>query len=384
MSLRVVLAPDSFKESLSAVDVCTALARGVRAAAPDAEVACVPMADGGEGTAATLVAATDGRQVPVSVTGPLGTPLESSFGLLGGGTTAVVELAAASGLELVPVSERDVRRSSTFGTGELVRAALDAGATRVVVGIGGSATNDGGAGLLTALGVRVLDSSGEPVRPGAEGLCEVVGVDWSGLDPRLRDVRLDVACDVDNPLLGPRGASAVFGPQKGASDDDVADLEAALARWADVVAASGEDHRDVSGAGAAGGTGFALLQLGAELRPGVGLVADVVGLRTAVEGADLVITGEGRVDAQTLHGKTPAGVLSVARELGAPVVVLAGCVGDGAEQLLDAGAAAVLPVADGATAPADLLVPDVAAANLERTARSVVALWRAARASTGG
>lgn len=379
-----MLAPDSFKESLSAVDVCTALARGVRAAAPDAEVACVPMADGGEGTAATLVAATDGRQVPVSVTGPLGTPLESSFGLLGGGTTAVVELAAASGLELVPVSERDVRRSSTFGTGELVRAALDAGATRVVVGIGGSATNDGGAGLLTALGVRVLDSSGEPVRPGAEGLCEVVGVDWSGLDPRLRDVRLDVACDVDNPLLGPRGASAVFGPQKGASDDDVADLEAALARWADVVAASGEDHRDVSGAGAAGGTGFALLQLGAELRPGVGLVADVVGLRTAVEGADLVITGEGRVDAQTLHGKTPAGVLSVARELGAPVVVLAGCVGDGAEQLLDAGAAAVLPVADGATAPADLLVPDVAAANLERTARSVVALWRAARASTGG
>lgn len=383
MSLRVVLAPDSFKESLPAADVCVALERGVRAAAPEAEVACVPMADGGEGTAATLVAATGGRQVPVTVTGPLGASVESSFGLLGDGTTAVVELAAASGLELVAAAERDVRRSSTFGTGELVGAALDAGATRVVVGIGGSATNDGGAGLLVALGARVLDASGAPVRPGGEGLHDVVDIDWSGLDPRLRDVRLDVACDVDNPLLGPRGASAVFGPQKGATDDDVVALEAALARWADVVAASGEDHRDEPGAGAAGGTGFALLQLGASLRPGVDLVADVVGLRTAVEGADLVITGEGRVDDQTLHGKTPAGVLSLARELGVPVAVLAGCVGQGAEGLLDAGAAALVPIADGATTPAELLRPDIAAANLERTARSVVALWLAARASTG-
>ncbi|GAA2073348.1 glycerate kinase [Aeromicrobium halocynthiae] len=385
MSLRVVLAPDSFKESLPAADVCAALEQGVRAAARDAEVACVPMADGGEGTAATLVAATGGRHVPVTVAGPLGTSVESSFGLLGDGTTAVVELAAASGLELVAAGDRDVHRSGTFGTGELVRAALDAGATRVVVGIGGSATNDGGAGLLVALGARVLDGAGEPVRAGATGLHDVADVDWSGLDPRLRDVRLDVACDVDNPLLGPRGASTVFGPQKGASAEDVAHLEAALTRWADVVARSGEDRRDVAGAGAAGGTGLALLQLGADLRPGVELVAEVVGLRSALHGADLVITGEGRVDAQTLHGKTPAGVVSMARELAVPVVVLAGCVGDGAETVLDAGAAAVLPIADGATAPADLLAPDVTAANLQRTARSVVTLWlAAARASADG
>ena len=379
-----MLAPDSFKESLSAADVCAALERGVRAAAPDAEVVCVPMADGGEGTAATLVAATGGRHVPATVVGPLGNPVESSFGLLGDGTTAVVELAAASGLELVPVTERDVHRSGTSGTGELVRAALDAGVTRVIVGIGGSATNDGGAGLLAALGARVLDASGGPVRPGGEGLHAVERIDWSGLDPRLRDVRMDVACDVDNPLLGPRGASAVFGPQKGASDDDVADLEAALARWADVVAVSGTDHRDTPGAGAAGGTGFALLQVGAVLRPGVELVADVVGLRAAVEGADLVVTGEGRVDAQTLHGKTPAGVLAQGRALGVPVVVVGGSVGDGAEEVLEAGAAAVLPVADGATAQPDLLAPDVTSANLERTARSVVTLWLAARTSTGG
>ena len=384
MSLRVVLAPDSFKESLPAADVCAALERGVREAAGDAEVRCVPMADGGEGTLTTLVGATGGRRVAVTVAGPLGTPVDASFGLLGDGTTAVVELAAASGLELVPVVERDVRRSTSHGTGELMRAALDAGATRLVVGIGGSATNDGGAGLLVALGARVLDASGHPVRPGGEGLHDVDRIDWSGLDPRLREVRLEVAGDVDNPLLGPRGASAVFGPQKGASDDVVADLEAALARWADVVAASGEDHRETPGAGAAGGTGFALLQLGAALRPGVELVADVVGLRAAMEGADLVITGEGRVDAQTLHGKTPAGVLAVARSVGVPVVVLGGAVGPGAEQVLDAGAIAVLPIADGATVPADLLDPDVTAANLQRTARSVVTLWLATRGSTGG
>ncbi len=378
---RIVVAPDSFKESLAAPDVAAAVRRGLLAADPMLDVVEVPMADGGEGTAAALVAATDGRTVPVRVRGPLGEDVDASFGMLGDGVTAVVELASASGLELVRPQHRDVLRAGTWGTGQLVRAALDEGAARIVVGIGGSATNDGGAGMLAALGARLRDASGADLPPGGAALAGLASVDLTDLDPRLRQVRLEAACDVDNPLLGPDGASAVFGPQKGARPDDVRFLDAALARWADALSrATGQDPRDVPGAGAAGGTGLALLQLGASLRPGVELVAEVVGLAEHLVGADLVITGEGRVDAQTAHGKTPAGVLAAARAAGVPTVVLAGCLGEGAEAVLEAGAAALLAVVPGPAETAELLA--AGAVNVERTARSVAGLWLAGATAT--
>ncbi len=377
--MRIVVAPDSFKESLTAIEVAEAVRRGLLRQWPDAEVVQMPLADGGEGTAAALVAATGGRWMPRTVTGPDGVPVEAGFGLLGDGETAVVELAAASGLGLVAEPRRDVLAADSFGTGELVAAALDHGVTRIVLGLGGSGTNDGGAGVLRALGARVLDEHGAPVGPGGAALAGARSLDLTALDPRLSTIELEVACDVDNPLTGPAGASAVFGPQKGASPDDVDRLDAALARWADVVAGGGPDRRDEPGAGAAGGVGFAAIAvLGGRMRPGIELVAEVVRLRRAVTGADLVITGEGRVDAQTLRGKTPAGVIEVARCAGVPVVVIAGSVGPGAEALLDAGAAAVLSTAPGPATTAELMAD--AAVNVERTARQLAGVWGAALA----
>lgn len=376
--MRIVVAPDSFKESLTAIEVSAAIRRGLQQQWPEAEVVEMPLADGGEGTADALVAATGGRWITQTVSGPDGARVEAGFGLLGDGATAVVELAAASGLGLVAAGQRDVLAADTAGTGELVVAALDLGITRLVLGLGGSATNDGGAGMLSALGARVLDEHGDAVAPGGAALAGARSLDLSGLDPRLSAIEIDVACDVDNPLTGPAGASAVFGPQKGAGPGDVELLDAALGQWADVVAAAGCDRRDEPGAGAAGGVGFAAIAvLGGRMRSGIELVADVVQLRRAVEDADLVITGEGRVDAQTLRGKTPAGVIQVARAAGVPVVVLAGSVEPGAEALLDAGAAAVLPTAPGPASTADLLAD--AAANVERTARQLAGVWHASR-----
>lgn len=376
--MRVVVAPDSFKESLDAREVAAAIGRGLAAAWPDAEVVEVPLADGGEGTAAALVAATGGQWVPQPAAGPDGRTVEAGFGLLDDGRTAVVELASASGLDLVAEPDRDVLTADTAGTGQLVAAALERGVGRLVLAIGGSATNDGGAGLLRALGARVLDASGQDVAAGGAALADARRLDLTGLDARLADVSVEVACDVDNPLLGEHGASAVFGPQKGASEADVEQLDAALAQWADVVAeATGTGHRDTPGAGAAGGVGLAALAvLGATLRPGIELVADVVGLADVVAGADLVVTGEGRVDGQTVHGKTPAGVLAVASAAGVPVVVLAGSLGPGADRMLEAGAAAVLPIAPGPATLAELVAET--AGNLERTARHLASLWSAA------
>ena len=378
--MRIVVAPDSFKESLTAIEVAAAVRRGLRQQWPDAEVVEMPLADGGEGTAAALVAATGGRWIPQTVSGPDGAPVQAGFGLLGDGKTAVVELAVASGIGLVAEPRRDVLTADSFGTGELVAAALDHGVTRIVLGLGGSATNDGGAGLLRALGARVLDERGAAVSPGGAALGDARSLDLSALDPRLSTIELEVACDVDNPLTGPAGASAVFGPQKGASSDDVDRLDAALGRWADLVAGGGPDRRDEPGAGAAGGVGFAAIAvLGGRMRPGIEVVAEVVQLRRAVAGSDLVITGEGRVDAQTLRGKTPAGVIEVARSAGVPVVVLAGSVGRGAEALLDAGAAAVLSTAPGPATTAELMAD--AAANVERTTGQLAGVWSAALTS---
>ncbi len=345
--MRIVVAPDSFKGSLSSVEVAAAISRGIRAVFPDAEVVEIPIADGGEGTVDALVAATGGRVEERTVRGPLGAPVRARWGVVGGGGAAVVEMAAASGLPLVPAGRRDPRVTTTYGTGELVRAALDAGLARVVVGIGGSATNDGGAGFARALGARFLDAAGAELPDGGAALARLDRIDLSGLDPRLAETDVVVACDVDNPLTGPRGASAVYGPQKGATPEVVRELDAALARYAEVArAATGRDVADRPGAGAAGGLGAGLLFFTpAVLRPGVALVLETVGFDSQVRGADLVVTGEGRTDSQTAMGKAPAGVAAAAKRHGVPVVCLAGGLGDGADDVLamgiDALAAAV-------------------------------------------
>jgi glycerate kinase len=345
--MRVVIAPDSFKGSLSAPAAAAAMARGVRAVFPGAELRLVPIADGGEGTVDALVSATGGRIVETRVTGPLGDPVVARWGILGGGDAAVIEMAAASGLPLVPAARRDPRLTSTRGTGELLRAALDAGAHRLVIGIGGSATNDGGTGMARALGIRFLDAAGRELEEGGAALARLERIDVSGADPRLAGLEILVACDVDNPLTGPRGASAVYGPQKGATPEMAAELDQALERYARVgTIATGRDVSSVPGAGAAGGLGAALLLFTqARLRPGVEIVLEATGLETQIRGAALVITGEGRSDFQTAMGKAPAGVAAVARRHRVPVICLSGALGEGAEELLargvDALAAAV-------------------------------------------
>ena len=347
--MRVVVAPDSYKGSITALGVAEAMERGVRAVFPDAEVVKVPIADGGEGTVDALVVATQGRLMARSVRGPLGEPVQAKWGVLGDGETAVIEMAAASGLPLVPPERRDPRITTTYGTGELVRAALDAGLPKVVVGIGGSATNDGGAGFARALGVRFLDAAGRELAEGGAALARLHRVDLSGLDPRLAQAQVLVACDVDNPLVGPRGASAVYGPQKGATPEVVRELDAALARYAEVARdATGRDVAREPGAGAAGGLGAGLLLFTpARLRPGVSIVLETTGFDALVKGADLVITGEGRTDAQTAMGKAPVGVAAAAGVHGVPVVCLSGGLGEGADEVLAKGVEAVASVVPG-------------------------------------
>lgn len=377
MPTKIVLAPDSFKESLTAKQVCEALEAGFRRTLPDAEFVHVPMADGGEGTVTSLVDATSGELLTATVTGPNGAPVEAAYGILGDGGTAVVEMAEASGLGLVASGERDPRTATTRGTGELVAACLERGVRHLVMGIGGSATNDGGAGMAQALGVRLLDAAGAELGPGGAELARLSIIDTAGLDPRLADLTIEVACDVTNPLCGPEGASAVYGPQKGADARAVADLDAALSTFARVVERDlGRRVSDVPGAGAAGGLGAGLLAFtNAELRRGVDIVIDQTHLRDAVRGASLVVTGEGRVDGQTRFGKTPFGVATVAREAGVPVIAVAGSLGDGVETLDDVFAA-VFPVI-GRVAPLDEILAD-GAHNLRRTARHIGALLRLA------
>ncbi len=366
---RVLVAPDSFKGSLSAVQAAEAMERGVLAAWPDAVVEKVPVADGGEGTVEAMVVATGGAYESRTVRGPRGEPVAARWGVLGDGATAVLEMAAASGLTLVPEGARDPRVASTFGTGELLLAAMDAGHRRIVLGIGGSATNDGGAGMARALGVRFLDARGDPLPDGGAALSRLATVDLSGLDARLASVELLVACDVDNPLTGPRGASAVYGPQKGATPAMVAELDAALAHYAAVAArATGRDVASRPGAGAAGGLGAGLLFFTpARLVPGVDLVLDAARFDARVRGARLVLTGEGRTDQQTAMGKAPVGVARRAQRHGVPVRVISGSLGPGAEQLLGHGVEQVaaaappgMPVAEAMARAAPLLEAAVA------------------------
>lgn len=371
-----LLAPDSFKESMTAKEVCQALEAGLRAAYPQAEFIWVPMADGGEGTARSLIDATCGETRSARVRGPLGDPLDAEWGVLGDGRTGVVEMAAASGLHQVPRERRDPLRASTYGTGQLVRECLDLGLSEIVVGVGGSATNDGGAGFAQALGARLLDADGHELPPGGADLIRLDRIDTSGIDPRLSGLRVEIACDVDNPLCGPNGASAVYGPQKGADPEQVAALDAALERFGAVVARDlGRDVARVPGSGAGGGLGAGLLAFtDATLRRGVDIVIDRTDLRAKVAGVDLVVTGEGRLDGQTRFGKTPLGVALVAREAGVPVVAIAGCLGDGFEELYDEGFAAIVPILSRLGTLADVLAagPD----NVVRTARELGHLLR--------
>lgn len=344
--MRVVCAPDSFKESMTALQAAYAMADGVRRVVPDAECTVVPMADGGEGTVQALVDALGGELVRTSCHDALGRETTASYAFVASRQLAVIEVAAASGLELIARDERNIAVASTYGTGELIRDALDRGARRFVVGLGGSATNDAGAGLCVALGARFLDAHGRELARGGAALTQLAAVDLTGLDERLAACRFEIACDVENPLLGPTGASAVFGRQKGADPAMVADLDAALTRWADVVEEeTGRRVRHLPGAGAAGGIGAALAAFTeATMRPGVEIVVDAVGLRECVRGADLVLTGEGGIDSQTIHGKTPWGVASVAMDAGVPVVLFGGRVTPEAQVLLERGVRALVPI----------------------------------------
>ncbi|CQR60771.1 Glycerate kinase [Streptomyces leeuwenhoekii] len=343
----VLVAADKFKGSLTAVEVAERVTAGLRRVAPGVRVEALPVADGGDGTVAAAVAAGFERR-EVRVAGPLGDEVTAAFALRG--DTAVVEMAEASGLQRLPAGVLAPLTASTHGSGELLRAALDAGARTIVFGVGGSATTDGGAGMLAALGARFLDAGGKPVGPGGGGLADLATADLSGLDPRLASVELVLASDVDNPLTGPKGAPAVYGPQKGASPDDVETLDAALTHYAkvleDTVGAKAAEYAASPGAGAAGGIGYGALLLGARFRPGIEVMLDVLGFAPALERAELVITGEGSLDEQTLHGKAPAGVAAAARAAGKEVVAVCGRLALPAETLGRAGIRRAYPLTE--------------------------------------
>jgi glycerate kinase len=326
--MRVLVAPDKFRGTLTARQAAEAVATGWRRTRPGDELDLAPMADGGEGTMSALVDALHGEVVRATVTGPRGDQVEAEFGMANGaaGRLAIIEMASASGLALLSPSRRDPRLTTTRGTGELILAALHHAPARLLVGSGGSATNDGGAGMAQALGVRFVDERGRELGVGGAALAGLARIDATGLDPRLRGVTCVAATDVDNPLTGPAGASAVYAPQKGASADDVVVLDRALAHLSAIVERDlGVDLRDEPGAGAAGGLGFGLMAfLGAHVRPGVDVVAEALGMHARMAAADLAVTGEGRLDQQSLRGKAPAGILRLGRELSVPVAIVCG------------------------------------------------------------
>ncbi len=337
--MKILIAPDSFKNALSALGVARSIQKGLLKAMPNAEIRIVPMADGGEGTVESIIDATAGDRISVRVKDPLSREVDSSFGITGDESTAVIEMAAASGIQLINPEEKDPWITTTYGTGELIKAALDKGCRTILLGIGGSATNDCGSGMATALGVRFLRKDGEPVEQGGGALGDVGRIDLGGLDPRIAETTIIVACDVTNPLTGPNGASYVYGPQKGASQSMVKKLDANLAAFAGVIKDQlGKDVVSVPGAGAAGGLGAGLIAfLGGRLVEGVPAIAERIGLEEDIIWADLVITGEGGMDFQTQYGKTPYGVARIARKHNKPVIAIAGTIGEGADVLLDMG-----------------------------------------------
>ncbi|HAS3610247.1 TPA: glycerate kinase [Vibrio cholerae] len=373
--MKVVIAPDSFKESLTAKQVCDAIQAGLARVWHDAKFVAIPVADGGEGTVQSLVDATQGRLVEVKVMGPQGKRVEAFYGMLGDNQTAVIEMAAASGLHHVPLVQRDPKLTTSFGTGELIRHALDQGVTKLIIGLGGSATNDGGVGMLAALGACFTNADGDPIQLTGGGLRELTHIDLQDFDPRLQNCDILVACDVNNPLCGDKGASAVFGPQKGATPEDVQLLDGALRQFGLLTEkVTGKMVLESAGAGAAGGMGAALLAYTqARLRPGIEIVLETVQLAHQVSDADLVITGEGRIDSQTVHGKTPMGVAKVAKRFDVPVLALCGCTGDNYQAVYQCGIDAVFAAVPRAMSLDDALKESDF--NLADLAENVARLW---------
>ncbi len=382
--MKVVISPDSFKGSISAKDAAAAIARGVRQASSEADIIEAPVADGGEGTVEALVAATGGTFVDISAKGPLGRDVTARYGMIHDGATAVIEMAAASGLTLVPPDERDPMAATTYGTGQLILDAASRGATDAIVGIGGSATVDGGAGMARALGVKFLDEDGRELTGGGAILKRIRRIDMSGIDKRAKTMRFTVAADVTNPLTGPSGAAAVYGPQKGATPEMVRELDEGLSNLAAVIKRDiGMDVGTLAAAGAAGGLGAGLAAfLAAKMASGIDIVLDAIDFDEKAAGADLVITGEGSIDGQSASGKAVSGVAMRAARAGAACIVLAGHVGEGAERMLDGGVSAIFSIARGPAEQADMMRD--AAALLEWAGEQAVRAFTAGMSAGGG
>lgn len=373
--MKIVIAPDSFKESLSASEVAACIEQGFRDIFPDAHYVILPMADGGEGTVDAMVTATVGKRVMHTVSGPRGETVNAFYGLSGSRRCAFIEMAAASGLALLPVSQRNPLITSSRGTGELITHALDAGVEHIIIGIGGSATNDGGAGMLQALGVALLDKQGQSLPPGGQALAQLAHIDMTMFDTRIQRCCIDVACDVTHCLTGPEGASAVFGPQKGATPERVKILDDALDHFADVILRDlHKEVRSLPGGGAAGGMGAALSAFcGAALRPGIDIVAGALNLDAQLRDADVIITGEGRMDSQSIHGKVPSGVARIAKRYNKPVVVIAGSLATDAGAMYQHGVEAMFSVVGGVCSLDEALRN--AANNVRQTARNIAAAF---------
>lgn len=373
---KVVIAPDSFKESLTALEAADAIEEGFRQIFPDSEYVRVPMADGGEGTLQSLIDATHGEMKQATVTDPMGQSIQAAYGIIGSGKQAVIEMATASGLELVPLDQRDPMKATSWGLGDLIRAVLDDGVSEIIIGIGGSATNDGGAGMVQSLGGKLLDKNGEQIPKGGAGLRELERIDLSEFEPRLAAVRITVASDVDNPLTGEKGASYIYGPQKGATEEQVRELDENLQRFADVIQRDlAKDVTQVKGAGAAGGVGAALMTfMDAEIRRGGELIAELLDLTEKLKASDLVITGEGGINHQTIYGKTPIVVAKAAKQFDLPVIAIAGSLSEGFESVYEEGIDAVFSILPEIVELETAL--DQGYENLVKTARNIAALLK--------
>ncbi len=346
--MKIIIAPDSFKDCLTSPDVAKFIEMGIRNVLPDANIKLVPLADGGEGTVITLVTATNGEIFHKKVHDPLMREITAHFGVLGDGETAVIEMASASGIELLKENERNPWKTTSYGTGELIKHALKKNCRKIIIGIGGSATNDAGTGMLQALGIQFLDANKCEIEPGGGALKDLVSIKTDKLDQRLKESKIIIASDVLNPLLGKSGASVVYGPQKGADSNMVIQLDSNLQHFADVVRQQqGVSVENIPGSGAAGGLGAGILAfLPSEIKPGFDIVKEVVELEKYIQDADLVITAEGKIDSQTAYGKTPAGVAGIASKYNIPVIAFAGIVGNGIKKLYKKGFSAIIPIAN--------------------------------------
>ena len=374
--MKVVIAIDSFKGSLSSIEAGMAAKNGILKAKPEAEVIVKPLADGGEGTVDALIEGLDGDRIDITVTGPMSTPVSCYYGLLKETNTAVMEMASAAGITLVPNAEKNPLLATTYGVGEMIKDAMERGCRNFIIGIGGSATNDGGIGMLKALGFTFSDKNGEDVGEGGQALAKIASIDTQNRHPLISECKFRVACDVNNPLCGENGATYIYGPQKGVTDNLKKKLDAGMANFAKITADSlGQDNSNAPGAGAAGGLGFAFLSyIGAELTPGIELLLDATGLENELNDADVVVTGEGRLDHQTAMGKAPVGVARLAKKHGAKVAAFAGAVTEGAAACNDAGIDAFFPIVRGVTTLEDAMKKETAQKNMAAAVEQVFRL----------